>query len=63
MLAHGAVLRKNGLSATQVIALLEDYHHAGLPPSEVHIMDYASKLSATPPPSPRQTSTACTRTG
>ena len=45
MLAHGAVLHKNGLSAQQVIAILEDYHNADLSPEEVHLMDYASKIS------------------
>lgn len=45
MLAHGAVLRKNGFTAQQVIAILEDYHSAGLSPAEVHMMDYASKIS------------------
>lgn len=48
MLAHGAVLRKNGFTAQQVIALLEDYHQAGLSPVEVHLMDYASKISGDP---------------
>ena len=45
MLAHGAVLRKNGFSAQQIIAVLEDYHSAGLSPVEVHMMNYASKIS------------------
>jgi len=45
MLAHGAVLRKNGFSAQQIIAVLEDYHSVGLSPVEVHMMDYASKIS------------------
>ena len=45
MLAHGAVLRKNGFTPAQIIAILEDYHSAGLSPVEVHMMDYASKLS------------------
>ena len=45
MLAHGAVLRKNGFTAQQVIAILEDYHNADLSPEEVHLMDYASKIS------------------
>ncbi len=49
MLAHGAVLRKNGFSAQQVIALLKDFHQAGLTPEEEHMMDYASKMSANPP--------------
>ena len=46
MLAHGAVLRKNGLTPQQVIAILEDYHAAGLSPEEVHLMDYAVKISS-----------------
>ena len=45
MLAHGAVLRKNGFTAQQIIALLDDYHNAGLSPAEVHMMDYAAKIS------------------
>jgi uncharacterized peroxidase-related enzyme len=45
MLAHGAVLHKNGFTAQQVIAVLEDYHDAGLSPVEVHMMDYATKIS------------------
>jgi uncharacterized peroxidase-related enzyme len=45
MLAHGAVLHKNGFSAQQIIAVLEDYHSAGLSPEEVHMMDYADKIS------------------
>ena len=48
MLAHGAVLRKNGFTAQQIIAILEDYHQAGLSPVEVHMMDYASKISGEP---------------
>jgi uncharacterized peroxidase-related enzyme len=46
MLAHGAVLRKNGFTAQQIIAILEDYHNADLSPLEVHMMDYASKISS-----------------
>jgi len=45
MLAHGAVLRRNGFTAQQVILILEDYHNAGLSPEEVHMMDYSSKIS------------------
>ena len=45
MLAHGAVLCKNGFTTQQVIAILEDYHTAGLNPEEVHMMDYATKIS------------------
>jgi uncharacterized peroxidase-related enzyme len=46
MLAHGAILHKNGFTPQQVIAIFEDYHHAGLSPAEVHMMDYASKISS-----------------
>jgi alkylhydroperoxidase family enzyme len=46
MLAHGAVLRKNGFTAQQVISIFEDYHTAGLTPAEVHMMDYATKISS-----------------
>ncbi len=49
MLAHGAVLHKNGFSAQQVIAILEDYHQAGLTPLEVDMMDYATKMTSNPP--------------
>jgi len=45
MLAHGAVLHKNGFSPEQIIALLEDHHTAGLSAVEVHMMDYADKIS------------------
>ncbi len=49
MLAHGAVLRKNGFTAEQIIAILKDPHTAGLSPQEVHLMDFAASLSRTPP--------------
>ncbi len=45
MMAHGAVLHKNGFSPKQIIAILEDYHAADLTPEEVHMMDYADKIS------------------
>jgi len=45
MLAHGAVLRKNFFTAEQVLALLDDYHQAGLEPVEVALMDFAVKVS------------------
>ena len=44
MLAHGAVLRKNGFSAEQLEAIARDYHHAGLDEKEVLMMDYAQKV-------------------
>jgi alkylhydroperoxidase family enzyme len=49
MMVHGAVLRKNGLSAQEVIAILEDNHQAGLTPLEEHMMDYAAKTCSNPP--------------
>jgi alkylhydroperoxidase family enzyme len=44
MLAHGAVLRKNGFSAGQLEAIARDYRDAGLPENEVAMMDYARKV-------------------
>lgn len=46
MLVHGALLRKNGFTAQQIISIFEDYHNAGLTPAEVHMMDYATKISS-----------------
>lgn len=48
MLAHGEILTKNGFTPQQVIQLLEDYHHAGLPEQDVHLMDFATKVSSDP---------------
>ncbi len=45
MLAHGDILTKNGFSPQQVIAILKDYHAAGLTPKEVHMMDYSDRIS------------------
>jgi len=45
MLAHGSILHKNGFTPQQVIAVLEDYHQAELSLEEVHLMDYAVKIS------------------
>ncbi len=44
MLAHGAVLRKNGFTAAQLEAVARDYHNAGLEEKEVVMMDYARKV-------------------
>lgn len=46
MLAHGEVLHKNGFTIPEIIAILEDHHNAGLSPVEVHMMDYAYKISS-----------------
>jgi uncharacterized peroxidase-related enzyme len=44
MVAHGALLRKNFFSAEQVVAILKDYHQAGLESDEVALMDFAAKV-------------------
>lgn len=44
MLAHGAVLRKNGFSAEQLEAIARDFHAAGLPQKDVLMMEYAQKV-------------------
>ena len=44
MLAHGAVLSKNSVSAGQLEAMGRDFHHAGLDEKEVVMMDYAQKV-------------------
>lgn len=47
MLAHSHAFLKSGeVTEAQLAAIAEDYHHAGLPPEEVAIMDYASKVTA-----------------
>lgn len=44
MLAHGAILRKNFFSADQLIAIVKDFHNAGLPPEEIALMSFAQKI-------------------
>ena len=44
LLAHGAVLRKNGFTAEQLEAIARDFHRAGLEDKEVAMMDYAQKV-------------------
>lgn len=39
------MLRKNFFTAEQVIAIVEDYHQAGLDPVEVAIMSFAEKIT------------------
>lgn len=48
ILAHGAVLVRNGFSEDELIAIVSDFHQAGLEPVEVHMMDLARKLSTEP---------------
>ena len=45
MLAHGALLRKNIFSAEELIAIVTDYHNAGLSDEEVALMSFAQKIS------------------
>jgi uncharacterized peroxidase-related enzyme len=45
MLAHGAVLRKNGMSDDEVKAIAENFRNAGLKPEEVAVMNLAHKVS------------------
>ena len=45
LLAHGAILNKNGVSVDQLRAILADFHNAGLEPSEVAMMDFARKIA------------------
>jgi alkylhydroperoxidase family enzyme len=46
MLAHGAVLRKNFFDAGQVIAIVKDFHNAGLTDEEVTLMAFAQKITS-----------------
>jgi uncharacterized peroxidase-related enzyme len=44
ILAHGAILIKNGISVDQLRAILTNFHEAGLEHSEVAIMEFAQKI-------------------
>jgi uncharacterized peroxidase-related enzyme len=44
LLAHGAVLIKNGMSVEQLRALLTNFRNAELEPPEVTIMEFAQKI-------------------
>lgn len=48
ILAHGAVLSRNGFGEDQLVAIVRDFHQAGLGPVEVHMMDFARKFSTQP---------------
>ena len=48
LVAHSAVLAKDGMSVDQLRALLADFHDAGLAPVEVAMMEYARRLSGAP---------------
>jgi uncharacterized peroxidase-related enzyme len=45
VLAHGAILLRNGFTIEQLRAILTDHHNAGLEPAEVAIMDFSRKIS------------------
>ena len=45
MLAHGALLRKNFFSASELIAIVNDFHHAGLTDEEVALMTFAGAIT------------------
>jgi uncharacterized peroxidase-related enzyme len=44
LLAHGAILIKNGISVDQLRAILTDYKNAGLERAEVAMMEFAQKI-------------------
>jgi uncharacterized peroxidase-related enzyme len=45
MLAHGDVILNSGeVDEEQLIAIARDYHNADLPPDEVAVMDFATKI-------------------
>lgn len=45
LLAHGAILNKNGMSVDQLRAILTDFRNAGLEPPEVAMMEFAQKIA------------------
>lgn len=45
VLAHGAILLKNGITIDQLRAIVTDFHDAGLEPDEVAIMEFAQKIA------------------
>ena len=45
LLAHGAVLLKNGFDIGQLRAIIAGHHDAGLEPAEVAMMDFAQKVT------------------
>ena len=44
LLAHGAILIKNGVTVDQLRAILKNFHDAALAPEEVAMMDFAQKI-------------------
>ena len=48
MLAHGAVLKKNFFSASELAAIARDFRNSGLPAEEVVLMEFAQKVTLEP---------------
>jgi uncharacterized peroxidase-related enzyme len=44
LLAHGAILIKNGVSVDQLRSILTNFHESGLERAEVAIMEFAQKI-------------------
>jgi uncharacterized peroxidase-related enzyme len=45
LLAHGAILTKNGVGVDQLRAILIDFHDAGLEPAEIAMMEFAQRIA------------------
>jgi uncharacterized peroxidase-related enzyme len=45
LLAHGAILNKNGVSVDQLRAILTNFHDAGLERTEVAMMEFSQKIA------------------
>ena len=48
MLAHGAVLKKNFFSESELAAIAKDFRNSGLPAEEVALMEFAQKVTLEP---------------
>jgi uncharacterized peroxidase-related enzyme len=48
MLAHGAVLKKNFFSASELAEIAKDFRNSGLPVEEVALMEFAQKVTLEP---------------
>ena len=61
ILAHGAILNKNGVDVEQLRAMLTNFHDAGLETEEVAIMEFARKDRPQRRRMTRRTWTRCAR--
>jgi uncharacterized peroxidase-related enzyme len=48
MLAHGAILRKNFFSASELSAIARDFRNSALPAEEIALMQFAQKVTLEP---------------